>query len=130
VGRFRPWWLAAAAAVIVAFVVLPPLIDTSAPHVPRLTIENNSAYNFTVYATGAKGDGWTVLGTAPAHASTDFDEVYDEGSTWGLEFAAQGYHSSELSVSHHDLASNAWRLVIPDSVGEAFVDAGASPSAS
>jgi hypothetical protein len=103
-------------------------INPSPTFVSRLTIVNNTPFDYGVSMTDAHHDGWTALVTAKAQSSTDVNQVIDQGDTWTFHFYGQGIDAGEVSVARSDLAVSDWHLTIPDAVSKRLSDAGAPSS--
>ena len=127
-ARPRWWWSAVALGVVGAFVVILHLAASPAPTVKHIAFVNNSVYDVEVDASGASAGGTLPLGTAPAHRTTDVQDVVDQGSTWVLHFSAQGTDGGELRLARADLIRDGWRVVIPTGVAQRFAAAGLQAS--
>ena len=123
--RRRPWWLIALAAVgiIIVAVVLLSLLNTSPKFVSRVTIVNRSPYDLQVSVTNSHRDGWMELSTARAQASTDVNQVVDQGSTWTFRFSGQGVDAGDLTLNRAALAQSNWRVTVPDAVSQRLANA-------
>jgi hypothetical protein len=100
--------VAAAAAIVTAMQLLavPSVVD-------RITVENPTSYNVTIYVTDNDRDGWMAMGVARPEASSTFDLVIDQGQTWVFRFSADGVDDVELQSTRRQLVGEHWRLPIP-----------------
>jgi hypothetical protein len=123
--RRRPWWLVAlgAAGVVLVAVLLLSLINTSPKFVSRVTVVNRTPYDLQVSVTNGHGNGWMELTTAKAQASTDINQVVDQGGTWTFRFSGQGIDGGELTLSRSALAQSSWRVTVPDAVSQRLAGA-------
>jgi hypothetical protein len=128
-GRRRPraLWIALAVLAVLGLVGVSRLVPNAAT-VDRLTIRNDTGYDLDVDAANVSHDGWTPVGIALAHSSTQIDDVVDHGRVWAFRFSGQGHDGGELAVNRSDLAAAGWQLTVPASVSERLAAAGASPS--
>ena len=128
--RRRPWWLVAlgAAGIVLVAVVLLSLLNTSPKFVSRVTVVNRSPYDLQVSVTNSHRDGWMELTTAKAQASTDVNQVVDQGGTWTFRFSGQGVDAGELTLNRAALAQSNWRVTVPDAVSRRLADAKAPPT--
>jgi len=115
------------AAVLVVLLVAPSLATT--PFVPRLTVDNPTAFDLNIDVTGADRDGSIALGTVARGTQRAIEEIADQGATWVVRFSYGGIETGELVVARSDLQAADWRLSIPPAMGEALAGAGAVPSA-
>jgi hypothetical protein len=125
--RIQWWWALVAVTTIAAFIVLSELM-TSPPTIHRLTLANETPYDFDINATDKTRDGWTGIGIANAHSTKEFNDVIDQGHTWIFHFAAQGQDGGEVQISRGELARNDWHIDIPAIVAQRIRATGASPS--
>jgi hypothetical protein len=127
--RFRWWWVGAVlAATFLLVLAVPRFVNTSATTVARVTVTNNSRYDFDVTVTDASRSGTLDLGTVRSQSSTSFNDVVDQGGTWIFAFASQGHDGGEETVGRAELARDGWRVVIPAAVAQRVAGAGAPPS--
>lgn len=111
-----PYIVAAVAAVIAMVAVtklfaLPSVVD-------RITVENPTEYDVTIYLTDDNRDGWMAMGIARAETTMTFEQIIDHGDVWIFRFSIQGEDGVEVRLTRSELEDNKWRLPIPERVGE------------
>ena len=79
-------WLFAALATFTCLVGVNRLL-AGPSFVDRVTMVNPTAYTVDVEVTGADRHGWLQLGEADKRATTVFEVVLDQGSTWVVRLA-------------------------------------------
>ena len=115
------------AAVLAVLLVAPSL--TPGAFVPRLTVENPTAFDITVEVAGGDRTGWTGIGAVRRQLEDNLEEIADPGRTWIFRFSYAGYEGGEVEMSRADLRAAGWRLTVPAEVGETLSSAGFVPSA-
>lgn len=125
--RPRPLWIALAVVAVLGLVAVSRLVPNPKT-VHRVTIRNDTPYDLDVDATSGSHDGWTPVGIALAHSSTDVNDVIDHGGVWIFRFSGQGHDGGEVTVTRSDLAASNWQLIVPASVGDRMSAAGAAPT--
>jgi hypothetical protein len=125
--RPGPLWIGLAVVAVLGLVAVSRLVPNPKT-VHRVTIRNDTAYDLDVAATSGSHDGWTPVGIALAHSSTDMNDVIDHGGVWIFRFSGQGHDGGEVTVNRSDLAASDWHLTVPASVANAISSAGAPPS--
>lgn len=125
--QLRPAHLIVALAAIALFVVVTRLL--AVPNfIERISFENPTVYDISIEAAGPDREGWSAIATARREATTAAEEIPDIGDEWVFRFSAQGDSGGELRLTRAQLASDDWRIHIPESVGERLQAAGAPPS--
>lgn len=122
--RIRLWHPIAAAAVIVAIVFGAPLLEQPT-FIDRITVDNPTRFDITIYVTEDDRDGWMAVGTARREERSTFEEIYDQGPVWIFRFSAQGEIGGQLRLTRHQLEHDRWRLVIPERISEELQAKGA-----
>jgi hypothetical protein len=102
----------AAAALLAARHVL-----SSGSFVAGMEVENRSAYALELRLSGHERGGWMPVGTAQPNTVTTFEDVYDQGPTWVLEFAI-GPERAAITVSRSDLRRAGWHVRVPEELIE------------
>lgn len=124
----RPAYLLVALAALALFLLLPRLIAETS-FIERISFENPTVYDISIEAGGPDRDGWLAIATATRGATSVAEEVLDIGEVWVFRFSAQGESGGELRLTRAQLASDDWRVRIPERVGELLRARGAPPSA-
>ncbi len=125
-SRLRPAHLVVALVGLALFGLLTRFL--AGPNfIERITFENSTVYDVSIEAAGPDRDGWVSIATARREATTAAEEVPDLGDEWVFRFSAQGENGGELRRTRAQLASDEWRVDIPESVGEQLRAAGAPP---
>ena len=127
--RVDAWIPIAVVVAVVAIAVFRPALEPG-PFISHVTFVNSSEYAFDVDVTGGKSDGWMLLGTAADRASSNVDEVFDQGRTWTFRFTTQGQVAGEITVSKAELERAGWRVVVPSGFADALRADGVVPTAS
>jgi hypothetical protein len=103
-------WLFAALATFTCLVGVNRLL-AGPSFVDRVTMVNPTAYTVDVEVTGADRHGWLQLGEADKRATTVFEVVLDQGSTWVVRLA--NGEGGELRFTRDELVRAGWRVDIP-----------------
>ncbi len=114
-------------AVLVVLLVAPNLVPGA--FVPRLTVENPTAFVVNVELAGRGGSGWFALGTVGRESQGVFEEVPDPGATWLIRFSYAGVDGGRVELPRSALQEAGWQLAIPAEVGERLTEEGFVPSA-
>lgn len=126
-SQLRPAHLFVALGAIALFVLVTRLL--AGPNfIDRISFENPTIYDISIEASGPDRDGWVAIATARPEATTAAEEVLDIGDEWVFRFSAQGVSGGELRLTRAQLADDAWRVRLPESVGEQLRAAGALPT--
>ena len=96
--------------------------------VPRITVENPTAYAIDIEVSPGTGTGWTSAGSVRQQSTADVLEVIDQGDVWLFRFDSKGETGGELRLTRAELAASGWRIVIPGEVGTRLAGAGAPPT--
>ena len=115
------------AAAVLAVLIVAPSLSTAA-FVPRLTIDNPTAFDVNVELASGADDG-VALGTIGREGQSVLEEVADPGGQWTFRFSYAGVDGGDLVLSRADLRSAGWQLVVPAEVGERLLAAGVVASA-
>ena len=84
--------------------------------VSRVTIENRSSIAIDVDVRGSTHGDRLILQPVPPHERVSTFDVLDQGSEWVFGFSSGGVDGGSVRVSRDELATDGWRLVIPDRV--------------
>lgn len=118
--------------VIIAAVVVGLLILTGTtlglPRHHRVTVDNPLAWPAAVTVRAPGSSSVTGLGSVREGATLDFLDAPDQGSQWVFTFTYQG-QSVDVQVDRATLASQGWKVTVPDSLGQALTQAGVPASA-
>lgn len=125
-SQLRPAHLLGALAAL-ALVVLVMRLSTETSFIERISFENPTVYDLSIEAGGPDRDGWLEIATARREATTVAEEVLDIGDVWVFRFSAQGESGGELRLTRAQLASDGWRVRIPERVGEQLQAVAAPP---
>ncbi len=115
------------AAVLAVLIVAPSLAP--ATFVPRLQIDNSTAFAVNVDVAGPDRDGWFQLGTVARETEGLLEEVADPGATWVFRFTYAGVDAGELEILRSDLQAAGWQFAVPAEVGTRLSAAGLEASA-
>jgi len=85
--------------------------------VGRITFENPTDHDVTVYVTGKKHDGWMPIGIVQKDTTFTFERVVDQGDVWILRFSATG-DEIEVSRTRQQLRAADWRVQVPSSADD------------
>jgi hypothetical protein len=120
VQRVRP--IARKLGVVVALAVMLGAglwLARGPDFVHRVSVTNNTGYDLNVDVTGADHDGWLAISVATGGgATTATEDVIDQQDRWVFRFSYADKNAGEISVPRSQLASNGWRVVVPDQVAE------------
>lgn len=121
----REWLVILVAALLVVGAGL--LIGRITPsHLDAITIENPTQNDLTLLAQAPGSSGYTVIGNVDRDETRTLRAVLDQGDTWVIVFRYANTVVAEETVTRAELVDG-W--TIPESVDEALVDAGFTPSA-
>jgi hypothetical protein len=115
--------------VIAAVAITMVLLIPSPEFVPRITLQNPTAFDLAVEVSAGPRSGWMPIGTAERGRATDVEEIYDIGESWTFRFGAQARRSDTVTLTRAELEGADWKLRIPESVGTDLRDRGAPPQA-
>lgn len=127
--RVDAWIPIAVLAAVLAIVLFRPALEPG-PFVAHVSFVNRSEYAFDVDVTGAKTDGWMLLGSVADRTTTEVADVFDQGRTWTFRFVTQGQVVGEVEVSRAELARARWRIEVPARFADALRADGVGPTAS
>ena len=125
--RVDAWIPIAVIVAVVAIALFRPALEPG-PFVSRVTFVNGSEYAFDVDVTGAKADGWMLLGAAAERGETHVADVFDQGGTWNFRFTTQGRVAGEVALSKADLQRGGWRVSIPAAFADTLRADGVVPT--
>jgi hypothetical protein len=117
-----------AMAGVVAILLLAPSLRTG-PHIPRLTVANQTLFHINVDLADSDRDRWFQLGTVSRETDGVLEEIPDMGGTWVFRFSYAGVPAGELVLSRPALVEAGWAFAVPADVGARLAGAGLSPSA-
>lgn len=124
--QLRPVHLIGALAAL-ALVVLVMRLFTETSYIERIAFENPTAYDLSIEAGGPDRGGWLAIATARRESTTVAEEVLDIGDEWVFRFSAQGESGGEVRLTRAQLASDDWRVCIPERVGQQLQAVAAPP---
>lgn len=122
--QLRPWHLLVTIISVGSLVLVSRLMEPPT-FIDRITVQNPTRYDITIYVTEGDRDGWMAVGTARREDTEVFEEIFDQGEVWIFRFTAQGKEGGELRVTKSQLEQSKWRIEIPRSVGDELQDKGA-----
>jgi hypothetical protein len=96
--------------------------------IERMTVVNPSPYDLSIDVRGANEDGWVAIGLVDQRATTDVQEVLDQGQQWTFRVAGQGHPAGTFTLTRPQLAQASWRVDIPPAIAATLQAAGAPPS--
>ncbi len=108
---------AALLAAVNALLVDPDRVD--------LTVENPTQFDVNIDVRSLEGEGRLGLGTVDPGTSKSLSSVVDQGGRWLFEFSYGGVKAPPVEVSREVVTTGT--VVVPEIVGELFLDAGLSP---
>ena len=126
--RIDAWIPIAVIAAVLVIVVFRPALEPG-PFVSRVSFANSSEYAFDVDVTGAKTDGWMLLGTVADRGDTEVADVFDQGRTWTFRFMTQGLVVGEIEMRRADLERAGWRVEVPPRFADTLRADGVVPTA-
>jgi hypothetical protein len=109
--RVRLVWIVPAVFAIAVAVLLVNL-STSLPGRERVVVRNATDAPVTLHTSGPDG-AVLGLGTVDPGATTTFEEVADQGSSWRFRFSVGPHAIGQLRRSADQLDAAGWRITIP-----------------
>jgi hypothetical protein len=105
--------IAVGACVVVLLLVIAAGHVLSAPaKVSSLTVQNPTAYDVDVSASGTPTGSVTDVGVVGAGTTVSFTDVANEGGDWYFHLSAQGVDLGTLHLTRGQLSSDGWRLTL------------------
>jgi hypothetical protein len=110
------WHGGAILSAVTALLLVMKLLELPAV-VDRMTIDNPTADDVSVYVAGRHRDGWMAVGIVQHETTYTFEQVIDQGDVWIFRFAGPG-ERGELQITRRQLESDQWRVRVPPRAGE------------
>jgi hypothetical protein len=111
---------------VVVYALAVPL--SGEPRRVRLSVVNATPYVLSIDVRGSDGEGWLPVGYVEKRATTDIEEILDQGRTWIFRIAGQGRDAGSFTMTRVQLAEAGWRFEVPSAVEATLHAAGAPPS--
>ena len=113
--------------IVVAVLLVLAAFSLRTPDTVALTVDNPLPWRAEVTVRPADSAAWTGAGAVARESSLEFQELPDQGSQWVIRFSYAG-HTEDVAVSRDDLASNGWKVEVPEAFGTQLQDSGVAPT--